>query len=233
MEPYQEDAYCYEFETTISSVQNKDDETQFVTLEKSYFYPNSGGQPHDLGTINNSEVIFVGKFNGKTSHEVKGKFQVGDKVICKINEERRSRLRRSHTAAHIISAVIHNKTGAEITGNQLSTEKIRIDFSTPNYDPEAFKNYVEEANNVIDQAIEVSSTEINRKEVSENSSLFKLAKGFPDHIKILRIVSIGDFDQQACGGTHVSNTKEIGKLELIKVENKGSKNRRVYLKLLD
>lgn len=233
MEPYHREPETFEWETLVTRVKDG----KFVTLKKSYFYPKGGGQPEDLGTLITEEgteypVIFVGKFGGTVSHQVdtedKPVLEEGMVVTCKIDEERRRRLMRGHTAAHIVSELIARKTGAEITGNQLSPEKVRIDFSTPEFNPDAFAGFIDEANEVIARDMPVLSDEVTREEMDKDPALSKLAMGFPEHIKQVRIVHIEGFDKQACGGTHVANTKEIGSVRLLKVENKGAKNRRVY-----
>ncbi len=231
---YLQDSYMKEFEAVVESV--KDD--KYVVLDKTAFYPNSGGQPNDTGKLikDNEEfnVVFVGKFSGKISHEVdKLGLKQGDKVKGVINWDRRYKLMRSHTSAHIVSTVIHNETKALITGNQINEEKVRIDFNLEEFDRDAFQRYIEKANEVIQKDLEVRSYILDREEAMKIEDIFKLAKAFPEDIKKIRIVEIGDFDKQADGGTHVKSTKEIGKLELIKLENKGKNNRRVYFRLLD
>jgi len=232
MESYHREPYRFLFESVVADVTDDG-----VVLETTYFYPLSGGQPHDTGVFvidgREHKVVLVRKRDGRVVHELEGKPAVekGTAVSARIDEERRRRLMRSHTAAHIISAVIAEATGAEITGNQLDLDKIRIDFSTPDFDPDAFAKHIAAANDVIAQGLPVRSSEVSREEMLADSSLVKLAKGFPEHISRVRIVDIVGFDRQACGGTHVENTVEIGSLALVRVENKGAKNRRVYIRL--
>lgn len=233
MELYYLEPETFEWKTTITAVKDG----KFVTLAQSYFYPKGGGQPEDNGVLITEDgleypVVFVGKFDGAVSHQIDGDgmpaLTEGMLVTCKIDAERRRLLMRAHTAAHIVSEVIASKTGAEITGNQLGLDKVRIDFSTPDFNPESFVSFFDEANEIIGRAMPVLSEEISREEMERDPTLVKLAKGFPEHIKQVRIVTIKDFDKQACGGTHVANTKDIGAVRLLKVENKGAKNRRVY-----
>jgi len=234
-----DDAYCKEFEAEVISV--KDD--KYVVLSTTAFYPNSGGQPHDTGTLITSDgteypVVYVGKFNGVISHEVsKPGLRPGDTVKGIINWERRYKLMRSHTASHVISAVFHNETGAKITGNQLSEEKIRIDFNLENFDRELLQSLIEKANRILAQNLPVSISYLPREEALKDPSLVKLAGAMPPEVEELRIVTIGNpdnpVDRQADGGTHVASTGEVGVLELLKAENKGKHNRRVYVKLQD
>ena len=110
---YMNDSYLKEFEATVESV--KDD--KFVVLDQTAFYPQGGGQPYDTGVfLKDSEefpVVFVGKFSGQISHEIsKTGLQQGDKIKGKIDWERRYRLMRMHTAAHIMDAVLYEKAEA-------------------------------------------------------------------------------------------------------------------------
>ena len=126
---YYFDAYLKEFEAEVLEVDGK-----YIVLDKTAFYATGGGQPCDTGKIISKEeynVVSVGKVDGKISHEVdKEGLKTGDRVKGVIDWDRRYKLMRMHTAAHIISSLIHNKTGALITGNQLDTDKTRVDYSS-------------------------------------------------------------------------------------------------------
>jgi len=229
---YLTDSYLKEFEAEVVEVKDG----KFIILNQTAFYPRSGGQAHDEGVIkrNNEEfkVVFVGKFDKKISHEVDHEgLQVGDKVQGILNWERRYKLMRSHTAAHIISEIIHRESGALITGNQLDVEKSRIDFSLDDYDPEKIKDYLAKANEIVGQDLPLTAEFVSREEAIKLPYFTKLAKGFPESITNIRLLKIGDFDVQADGGTHVRSTKEVGKIELLKCENKGKSNRRLYFSL--
>ncbi|MFH1589615.1 MAG: alanyl-tRNA editing protein AlaXM [archaeon] len=229
---YLDDSYLKEFDATVKSV--KDD--KFVVLDQTAFYPNSGGQPYDEGTMEvNDEkfkVVFVGKFGSDISHEVDHPgLKEGDRVHCVIDWDRRYRLMKMHTSAHIVSTLVHNETGALISGNQLDIDKTRIDFSLENFDREKMFEYIEHANKVIKRNLEVKHYYLPREEAMKIPSVVKLSGVLPPQIDTLRIVEIGDFDTQADGGTHVKNTSEIGKLEILKIDNKGKNNRRMYYKI--
>jgi len=229
---YLDDSYLKEFDATVTKV----DGGKYVVLDNTGFYPNSGGQPWDEGVMKRDgeefKVVFVGKFGDNISHEVdKEGLKVGDKVHCVIDWDRRYKLMRMHTSAHIVSTLIHNKTGALISGNQLGIDKTRIDFSLEDYDRDKMVEYLKEANEIIKKNMEVKSYYLPREEAMKIPSVVKLAGALPPAIDTLRIVEIGDFDTQADGGTHVKNTSEIGDLEFLKAENKGKNNRRVYYKI--
>jgi len=229
---YLDDSYCKEFETEVESVKD----SKFVVLKETYFYPDGGGQPFDTGTlVKDSEefpVVFVGKFDGKVSHEVgKEGLKEGDKVKGILDWDRRYKLMRYHTAAHIISGVLFYEAGAKITGNQLNVDKGRIDFDLENFDRELLANYFQKANELVEKDLPIKVYSMSREEAEQNPSLFKLAKGLPESLKEFRIVEIETFDRQADGGTHVKSLKEVGKIEMVKAENKGKNNRRVYFKI--
>ncbi len=231
---YLDDSYMNEFEAEIKSV----DRERFVVLDKSGFYPDGGGQPHDTGKMirlqDNEEfpVEYVRKSGGNISHEVtKPGLKTGDKVRCLIDWGRRYTLMRYHTAAHLISAVFHKDAQARITGNQLGLDHSRIDFNLENFDREKMDEYFSIANSIIDEDLPVSVSYMEREEAEKDSSLFKLVKALPESIKKLRIVSIGEYDRQADGGTHVKSLKEVGKIRFSKADNKGKNNRRVYFSL--
>lgn len=231
MEAYLKDSYKKELETKVKKVNERE-----IILDETIFYPESGGQAFDTGKIfmngEKFDIIEVKKREGKVVHTVnKEGLKNEDKVKCIIDWERRYKLMRSHTAVHIFCAIVNKETGALITGNSITTDKIRIDLNLEIFNREIAEEYVEKANKAISRNLDVDIYEITREELEENSSMIKLAKGLPDFIKEVRIVKIGDVDEQPDGGTHVKNTNEVGKLELIKCDNRGKDNRRVYLKL--
>ena len=239
---YLKDCYLTEWDATVASAGGEGDKQgRFIVLDRTAFYPSSGGQPCDEGAITRLSdsgtfrVVFAGKFSGRISHEVdRAGLKPGDKVHCRLDWERRYKLMRSHTAAHIISEVIHRETGAMITGNQLDVDRCRIDFSVPQFDREKLKSYEEKANGIAGQGIGVTFGFRSREDALRDPNMTKLAKGLeglPQDVKELRIVSIGSFDCQADGGTHVRDTKEVGIIRFVDFVNKGANNRRIYFQL--
>jgi misacylated tRNA(Ala) deacylase len=221
-------SYLKEFEATVTKA-----DRNFIVLDQTAFYPNSGGQPSDKGVMERTSdhkifgVVYAGKFEGEISHEVdQPGLQAGDRVKCRIDWERRYLFMRYHTAAHVLSAVINRETGAMITGNQIAEDKTRIDFSLDEFSKEKMFSYADEANRIIHKAFPVHFSFLSREELT--GDLVKLAKGMDPNISEFRIVDIQDFDKQACGGCHVKNTSEIGQIHVKEVENKGRSNRRVY-----
>ncbi|MBS3152014.1 alanyl-tRNA editing protein [Candidatus Woesearchaeota archaeon] len=226
---YLRDCYLKEFDAIIENVKDE----KYIILDKTAFYPVSGGQPHDTGNIvcNDQEynIVFVGKFDGKISHEIdKEGLKEGDKVRCIINWNRRYKLMRMHTAAHILDSVIHNESGAMFTGNQLGEDKSRLDFNLEKFDREKMKSYIEKANEEINKNKDVKITFMPKDEAEKLSMLLDWDYG---DMKELRVIEIEGIDKQPCGGTHVKNTSEIKRIEFVSVENKGQGRKRLYFKL--
>jgi misacylated tRNA(Ala) deacylase len=229
---YLEDSYLKECDAVIASV----NEGKYVVLDQTIFYPKGGGQPCDTGRIIMGNevynVVYVGKFSGEISHEVDRQgLKAGDKVHCVLDWDRRYKLMRSHTAAHLFASLLCNGTGALVTGNQLETDKIRFDFSLEQFNPEILEKYVAETNELLKRDTPVRSFELPKEEALKIPGVVKMAEAFPPDIPRLRIVELVDLDKQADGGTHVKNLREVGQIELLKTENKGKNNRRIYFNL--
>ena len=226
------DSYLKESHAKVVSVKDE----KYVTLDQTVFYPKGGGQPHDTGKIIKENevynVVYVGKFSGEISHEVDhAGLQAGDDVHCVLNWERRYKLMRSHTAAHVLAALLNKGTDALITGNQLEEDHVRFDFSLEKFDRDLLEEYLVKANKLFLTDVPVKCYELPKEEAMKIPGVVKMAKAFPPDLPFLRIVEIVGLDKQTDGGTHVSNLREVGKIELVKTENKGKNNRRIYFKL--
>jgi len=233
---YLTDHYAKEFEAEVLSVKDG----KYVVLSKTLFYPASGGQPNDTGTLETEDgrkfnVVFAIKVGDNISHEVETEgLKEGDKVKGKIDWERRYTLMRMHTASHILSSVFHKEAGALITGNQLGTDKSRIDFSLDDFDRDKIEEYTKKANELIKLNKRVKVSFVSREEAMKIPGVMKLAgPALPPEIKTWRLLEIEDIDLQADGGTHVASTSEVGEVKIVKIENKGKNNRRVYFELVD
>ena len=231
---YMKDSYIREFETRVKSVKDG----KYVVLEETAFYPVSGGQPNDTGVIirksdNKSfKVVYVGKFSGEISHEIESgqDLKDGDEIIGKLDWERRYKHMRAHSAAHILAEALFRNCQALTTGNQLSTDECRID-SNFEYSPRLIEKTFSDANEVIERDLPISAEFMSREDAEKLPNMTKLMKGLPEAIREVRVLSIGDYDRQADGGTHVKSTKEIGKIEFVRYNSKGKDNKRIYFKV--
>ncbi|ACP35778.1 Threonyl/alanyl tRNA synthetase SAD [Sulfolobus islandicus Y.G.57.14] len=228
-ELYLKDSYIKEFEGRVVKI-----EDSYVMLDKTAFYPGGGGLENDTGFLINErgEKINVIEAkrgeNGEILHKIdqNASLNVGDKVIGKINWERRYRMMRLHTASHIVAALAYSKFGALITGGHISPEQAKDDFNVENKD--TLIELINEANEIVKKGIELKIYFLPREEALMIPAIVKLAGRNPPQIPIWRIVEIPGIDIQADGGPHVNNTKEIGEIVLLKVENKGKGRKRVY-----
>jgi misacylated tRNA(Ala) deacylase len=226
------DSYLKETKAKVISIKDG----KYVTLDQTVFYPKGGGQPHDTGKLIKGKevynVVYVGKFSGEISHEVdQDGLQAGDEVYCVLNWDRRYKLMRSHTAAHVFASLLNKGTGALVTGNQLEEDHVRFDFSLEKFDRELLEEYLEKANKLFATDVPVKWYELPKEEAMKIPGIVKMAGAFPPNLPTLRIVEIVGVDRQADGGTHVKNLREIGKIKLVKTENKGKNNRRIYFRL--
>ena len=231
---YMDNCYLKEFEAVVESV--KDD--KYIVLNQTAFYPLSGGVAYDTGVFlrGNEEfpVVYVGKFDDAISHEVsKPGLKQGDKITGKIGWERRYKLMKLHTSAHLLAAIFHNKSGALITGGKIEPDQGRMDFSLENFDRQIIDGYCKLANELIQKDAPVKISYMKREEALKIPDMIKLANKMPPDVETLRIVEIEGIDKQADGGCHVKSLKELGTIEILKVENKGKNNRRVYYAVKD
>jgi len=230
---YLDDSYLKECEAAVVSVDGKE-----VVLDRTIFYPRGGGQPADTGKLVSAtgsefRVVNVVKKDGKIVHELESAapFSAGERVRCVLDWERRYKLMRMHTAAHALAAIMHRELGVLITGNQLEEEKTRFDFSMESFDRSTFEGVVKKANEALGSGAELKTYSLPREEAMKIPGVVKLAGALPPSITELRIVEIPGLDVQADGGTHVRNLLEVGRIEILKLENKGRENRRIYFTL--
>ena len=223
------------FEAEVISVK----ENKYIILNQTIFYPKSGGVDCDTGKLTRISdnkifnVVFAGKFKGEISHEVDSEgLHEGDKIKGEIDWNRRFELMRYHTAAHVLSGLFFQYDNVKVTGNEMRLGQGRIDFSFPDFDREKIDELVTKANEIIAQDLKIETYHITREELDSDPSLMKLAMSLPDSIQNIRIVDIKGFDKQPDGGCHVSHLNEIGNVEIVKIQNKGKNNRRLYFRLV-
>jgi len=212
---YYQDYDHVKFEAkVVKIIENK------VLLDKTYFFATSGGQINDTGKINCGVVIDVFRQGKHIIHVMKEKpnFKVGDKVKGEIDFERRKQLTQHHTATHIYNQLLRRHLGKHAwqAGVAKFVEKARID--TTHYQlltPEQIKSIEEEANKIIKKDLKVISSFIPRTEAEQKYG-FSIYQGPVVPGKDLRIVEIEGFDVEACGGTHVHHTAEVGPSKIIR-----------------
>ncbi len=214
---YYDDYKLLEFEAKVLKIIDN----KYVILDKTAFYPTGGGQKHDTGYINESRVINVFKEDNVIIHEVdRVTFKEGDIVKCKIDSDRRIQLSIHHTATHILNGACRIVLGNHVwqAGAEKDVDKARLDIT--HYEIPK-KEQIEEiekiANDIIKKNIKVESI-ILRRDIAERKYGFRIYQGGFVPGKYLRIVKIGDFDIEACGGTHLKYTGEAGIIKILDVK---------------
>lgn len=227
---YLEDAYLRACDARVVAA-----EGQKVTLDRTVVYAESGGQAPDHGILRwegrearivDAQVAGGGHVGG-ILHTLEGPVPpVGADVEVEIDWERRYGLMRHHTAAHVFAAAMR-PYGAKFTGGQLYPDRARFDAHFDAWDPAIPKKLEEAVNAEIAKGLEVRNYTISRAEF-EKGDLLRTAEDLLDpNIVDVRITDIVGLDAQADGGTHVRNTREVGRVVVGKADNKGKGHRRI------
>ena len=229
-ELFRHDAYLKETDATVTALDERG-----VRLDRSIFYPTGGGQPGDTGLLrwDGGEARIVDSLKadgGDVLHVLTPdapRPAVGATVHGLLDWERRYLHMRMHTALHIMSAVIKGN----VTGGQVGADKSRLDFNLEGEVPA--KEWVTgEVNRLIALDRPVVPQWITDDELNARPELVKtMSVRPPMGAGRIRLLAIEGVDLQACGGTHVARTGEIGRVECTKIENKGKMNRRFVIAL--
>jgi misacylated tRNA(Ala) deacylase len=228
------DAALLAFDAVVTGV---DEAGRRVSLDRTAFYATGGGQPHDTGDLAGLPVVDVRKDGAEVWHTLAGDQAlpaVGDTVHGEVDADRRHRLRRTHTALHVLCGVIWNEYGKAVTGGNMEPLAARMDFE---FDPlpEGFGATVERRVNEeleADRPIVVSF--LPRDEALADPDLIRTKVNLiPESVTEIRVVDIVGLDKQADGGTHVASTKEVGRVRVVKTESKGKANKRIRIEIDD
>jgi len=211
------DAYDY---TNFEAIVLKIIDDKYVILDRTAFYPTSGGQLHDKGMLNHDEVIEVFKQSGVIVHVMKDKprFQKGDRVAGEIDIDIRLQLAQHHTSAHIINGVARKLLGNHIwqAGAAKSLEKARLDITHFEALSDAEMKKIEDmANRVIEDNLPVYKSFMPRA-MAEAKYGFVLYQGGAVPGRMIRVVEVQGLDVEACGGTHLNLTGEAKIIKLLK-----------------
>jgi misacylated tRNA(Ala) deacylase len=229
-ELFRQDAYLKEAEATVTALDERG-----VRLDRSIFYPTGGGQPGDTGSLRwdggEARIVDVVKADGADVLHILApdapRPAVGTKLHSALDWDRRLLHMRMHTALHVMSAVIKGN----VTGGQVGADKSRLDFNLSG-DVPAKEWVTEEINKLIALDRPVTPQWITDEELTARPELVKtMSVRPPMGAGRVRLLAIEGIDLQACGGTHVARTGEIGRVECIKIENKGKMNRRFVIAL--
>ena len=209
-----------------------------IVLDTSAFYPGGGGQPPDHGVLlwGGVQTQIVGARKGDDIYLVPAEGDplppAGTAVRGAIEDERRSALMRTHSGLHVLCGVVFRDFGALVTGGNMEPLSARMDFNLPAV-PEGFRDAVEAACNAeVAAGRPIDVRVLPRDEAFAIPDIIRTATNLvPPEVKDVRIIDISGLDQQADGGTHVASTAQVGRIEVIKVENKGKGFRRLRIRV--
>ncbi|OPG95587.1 hydrolase [Chryseobacterium mucoviscidosis] len=219
---YYDSAYTREWHTQITGRVDKEDGV-YVTLAETAFYPHGGGQPCDLGQIGGIIVLDVISEDGEVLHKLERALEQND-VDCQIDWQRRFDHMQQHSGQHLLSAITLKLADAMTLSFHLGTDYISIDVAAAELGANQLAAIELEVNQQIYRNAKISSSWVTAEEAAR-LPLVKL----PSVTEDIRIVEIEGVEYNACGGTHVSATGEIGIIKLLKTEKmKGST--RIYFK---
>ncbi len=231
---FREDAYRKSCEAEVLGVDERG-----IRLDRTVFYPTGGGQPGDSGRLileDGSEIVIIEARKGDTPDDVihvpapgSPSPSPGQQLVAEIDWDRRHRHMRMHTCLHLLCSVV---TGA-VTGGQVSDGKGRLDFDVPG-DALDKEKIQQDLNRLIAEDHGVTPRWITDEEIAARPELVRtMSVKPPSGFGKVRLLDIEGVDLQPCGGTHVARTGEIGRVEVVKIENKGKQNRRVSVAFAD
>lgn len=234
---YLDDPELREFDATVEArVENTG-----IILNQTAFYPGGGGQPADTGVIRTASgdlrVTGMKRIDGQIVHLLDtddGMPDAGTSVHGLLDWDTRYRLMRTHTAMHVLCGVVWKDFGAQVTGGNMGPDRARMDFELEDLSEERVQHIEGRCNEVIGEGRNVSWRTLPREEAFQIPDLIRTKINLlPEHIEEVRIVEIDGLDIQADGGTHVSNTREIGGLKIVGTRSKGRSNKRLEIEIVD
>jgi misacylated tRNA(Ala) deacylase len=228
-ELFLDDSYLREFDARVVKLAGRE-----VILDRTVFYPGGGGQPPDRGTLGvgpiRADVVDARREGGDVVHVLDNPIPENVQVLRgELDWERRFAHMRHHTALHVLSGVIWESFGAKVTGGQMRADRARMDFSFPGeWTVEVVGEIERLTNEALAEERPVKIYELPREEALKTSDLIRTQVNLvPERVRTIRIVEIEGLDTQADGGTHVANTREVGRMEITGHKSKGRENKRI------
>ena len=211
-----------------------------IVLDRSAFYPGGGGQPPDHGVLlwGGVQTRITGARKGDDLYLIPaGEDPLpppGTSVHGAVEDGRRTALMRTHSGLHVLCGVVFRDYGSLVTGGNMEPYAARMDFDLPEVPP-GFKETVESAcNKEIAAGRRIDARVLPRAEAFALPDIIRTATNLvPADVSQVRIIDIVGLDQQADGGTHVATTSQIGRIEVVKIENKGKGFRRLRIRICD
>ena len=233
---YLQDDDCFEAEATVIDVCDA-----CVAFDRTCFYPGGGGQPPDQGWVQigggeRLEIVSVHADATDTIwHSMKGLPAgniLGSPATLILDRPRRLAHARYHTVLHVLNTIALREYGGWITGVQIALDYSRIDFKLDNFSAALCAELEKKVNVVLKRRSAVKSYYLAEEQFRQRDDLLRTLEAKPPVVQgQVRVVEIEGFDAQACGGTHVRSTDEVGWFSVVRTENKGKINKRLYVRL--
>jgi len=234
---YLHDDHCYEADAHVVAVHDN-----ALAFDRTCFYPGGGGQPPDLGSVilESGEALDIVSAHAGPEEIVWHVAEralppgiVGQAARLTLNRQRRRILTRYHTVLHVLNTVALRDYDGWITGVQIGTDYSRIDFKLEGFSAALCADLENKVNAVLDANRALKAYCISEEEFRGRDDLLRTLEVRPPVVNgQVRVVEIQGFDAQACGGTHVGNTFEVGRFSIFRTENKGKINKRLYVRLV-
>ncbi|GAB5492239.1 MAG: serine-tRNA(Ala) deacylase AlaX [Phototrophicaceae bacterium] len=216
---YFADPITTDFSATVLESSQNNDNTSYVVLDKTYFYPTGGGQTHDKGVIAGQAIVDVRKDGDTVIHILEGQaIAEGEIVTCRVDADYRRANTQAHTGQHILSASFLRECSAETVAVKMNATGLStVDIGLPNLSSEQIKTVEALANQIIMENRSVKSYFVapDSPKLNELRRSVKFDKVSGD----VRLVEIENFDLSACAGTHFPQTGMLGAIKILKYEN--------------
>ena len=233
---YLQDDHLFEADATVVAVRENS-----VAFDQTCFYPGGGGQPPDEGSVRleSGEVLEIvsahadpGGIIWHLSKSPPPPDIVGQPARLSLNRERRLALMRYHTVLHVLNTIALRDYGGWITGVQIAAEYSRIDFKLEGFSAAMSAELEKKVNEVLEENHALKSYYVPEEEFRGRDDLLRTLEAKPPVSGgQVRVLEIQGFDAQACGGTHIRTTSEVGRFSIFRTENKGKINKRLYVRL--
>lgn len=209
-----------------------------VALDRTWFYPGGGGQPAVAGSLESAGVAtrvvaLREDEDGRVWHVLDGTTPAaGAEVALRIDPARRRAHARHHTLLHVLNAICLRHHGGGITGCQIGADYSRIDFMLDDFSAAMAADIESRANAVLAAGHPIRAASVPGDEFLRRDDLRRTLDVSPPVIDgRVRVIEIEGFDAEACGGTHAGSTAELGRCLVFRTENKGCRNKRLYVRL--
>jgi misacylated tRNA(Ala) deacylase len=233
---YLQDDHCFETEATVLAIHENR-----IACDQTCFHPGGGGQPPDEGILTwqdgqTCEITSIQADSDEIlwhiAREIVNSDRSGEKARLAVNKARRLALMRYHTVLHVLNTIALSDYNGWITGVQINEGYSRIDFRLENFTSALTVELEQKVNAVLLQDHPLKAYYISEEEFHQRTDLLRTLDAKPPIVHgRVRVVEIVGFDAQACGGTHVHSTRQVGKFSIYRTDNKGRNNKRFYVRL--